>query len=124
MYQIKPWRFWLVGIVMVAALLLALPNFFGEELAIQLAREDRGALDEAAQQRLQGILEAQKVPTTATYLEEGKLVVRFASADDQIKARDAINEATKGDYIVALTSVPRTPALLRWVGLKPMSLGL
>jgi preprotein translocase subunit SecD len=124
MYQIQTWRYWLVGIVVAAALLLALPNFFGEELAIQLAREDRAAIDADAQQRVAGILQKEKIPTTSTYLEEGRLVMRFAGADEQIKARDAINEATKGEFIVALTSVPRTPALLRAVGLKPMSLGL
>jgi preprotein translocase subunit SecD len=124
MYQIPTWRYWLVGIVAVAALLLALPNFFGEELAIQLAREDRAAMDDAALQRVRGILDTGKVATTAAYLEEGKLLLRFANADEQIKARDAIAEATKGDYVIALTSVPRTPWLLRTVGLKPMSLGL
>lgn len=124
MYQIPIWRYWLVGIVVAAALLLALPNFFGEELAIQLAREDRVAMDAVAQQRVQDVLAAQKIPTTTIYLEEGRLLLRFASADDQIKARDAINEATKGDYVVALTSVPRTPRVLRAIGFKPMSLGL
>ncbi len=124
MYQIQTWRYWLVGIVVAAALLLALPNFFGEELAIQLAREDRGAMNAAAQQQVEAILQQQKIPTRSTYLEEGRLVMRFAGADEQIKARDAINEATKGEYIVALTSVPRTPAVLRAIGLKPMSLGL
>ena len=124
MYQIQTWRYWLVGIVVAAALLLALPNFFGEELAIQLAREDRAAMNADAQQRVQGILQQQKIPTTSTYLEDGRLVMRFAGADEQIKARDAINDATKGEFIVALTSVPRTPALLRAIGLKPMSLGL
>ncbi len=109
---------------MAAAVLLALPNFFGEELAIQLAREDRVAMDAAAQQRVQGVLAAQKISSTAVYLDEGRLMLRFGSADDQIKARDAINEATKGDYVVALTSVPRTPRVLRAVGFKPMSLGL
>ena len=109
---------------MVAAVLLALPNFFGEELAIQLAREDRVAMDEAAQQRVQGVLTEQKIPTTTVYLEEERLFLRFAGADEQIKARDAINEATKGEYVVALTSVPRTPRLLRAIGFKPMSLGL
>ena len=109
---------------MAAALLLALPNLFGDEPAIQLARDDRAAMDAAAQQRVQGVLEEQKIPPTASYLEEGRLVLRFAHVDDQIRARDAINEATQGEYIVALTSVPRTPALLRALGLKPMSLGL
>ena len=124
MYQTPTWRYWLVGIVMVAAVLLALPNFFGEELAIQLAREDRVAMDEAAQQRVQGVLTEQKIPTTTVYLEEERLFLRFAGADEQIKARDAINEATKGEYVVALTSVPRTPRVLRAIGFKPMSLGL
>jgi preprotein translocase subunit SecD len=124
MYQIPTWRYWLVAIVVAVSLLLALPNFFGEELAIQLAREDRAALDSNAQQRVQGILDKEKIPTTSAYLEDGRLVLRFAGADEQIRARDAINEATKGDYVVALTSVPRTPRILSAVGLKPMSLGL
>lgn len=124
MYQIPTWRYWLVGIVFAASLLLALPNFFTPELAIQLAREDRAAIDATGQQRIEGILQEQKAATTASYLEEGRLIVRFANADEQIKARDAINEATGGDYVVALTSVPRTPGVLRAIGLKPMSLGL
>jgi preprotein translocase subunit SecD len=124
MYQIPTWRYWLVAIVVTVSLLLALPNFFGEELAIQLAREDRAAMDSNAQQRVQGILDKEKIPTTSAYLEDGRLVLRFASADDQIKARDAVNEATKGDYVLALTSVSRTPRFLSAIGLKPMSLGL
>jgi preprotein translocase subunit SecD len=124
MYQIPTWRYWLVAIVVAVSLLLALPNFFGEELAIQLAREDRAAMDANAQQRVQGILDKEKIPTTSAYLEDGRLVLRFAGADEQIRARDAVNEATKGDYVVALTSVSRTPRFLSAIGLKPMSLGL
>ena len=124
MYQIPTWRYWLVGIALAAALLLALPNLFGDEVAIQLAREDRAAMDSAAQQRVQGVLEEKKIAPTTSYLEEDRLIMRFAHVDDQIRARDAINEATAGEYIVALTSVPRTPAFLRKLGLKPMSLGL
>ena len=70
------------------------------------------------------MLEAQKIEPTASYIEDGRLVLRFAHVDDQIKARDAITDAKPGEYIVALTSVPRTPAFLRALGLKPMSLGL
>ncbi|MGH8175334.1 MAG: protein translocase subunit SecD, partial [Steroidobacter sp.] len=124
MYQIPKWRYWLVGIVLAASLLLALPNLFGDEVAIQLAREDRVAMDEGAHQRIDAVLEAEKITPTASYLEEGRLVIRFAHVDDQIRARDAISEATAGDYVIALTSVPRTPAILRSIGLKPMSLGL
>lgn len=124
MYQIPPWRYWLVAVTLVLGLLLALPNVFGTDPAIQLARDDRAAIDAAGLERVRGMLEAQNVVPNASYLEEGRLVLRFPHVDDQIKARDAIEAAAPGEYVVALTDVPRTPALLRQMGFKPMSLGL
>ncbi len=107
-----------------AALLLALPNLFGDEVAIQLARDDRAAMDAAAQQRMSGHARGEED-------RADDLVSRGRPADHAlracgrpVRARDAINEATAGEYVVALTSVPRTPPLLRKLGLKPMSLGL
>src|SRR5687767_3985978 len=124
MYHIPIWRYWLVGLALAFGLLLALPNVFPPQLAIQLAREDRAAIDETGEQRVAEILKTSKITPTTSYLEEGRLIVRFATPDDQIKARDAINEGTQGEYVVALTSVPTTPGFLRAIGLKPMSLGL
>jgi preprotein translocase subunit SecD len=124
MYQIPAWRYWLVGLVMAAGLLLALPNVFGEDPAIQLARDDRAAIDTAGQERVRTLLEAKQIVPRASYLEEGRLIMRFAHVDDQLKARDAIESGAPGEYVVALTDVPRTPEVLRWIGLKPMSLGL
>jgi len=124
MYQIPSWRYWLVGVILACGLLLALPNVFGEDPALQLTRDDRAVVDESAQQSIEGILEAQGAQPSTSYLEDGRLVLRFTHVDQQLKARDAIQDATKGEYVVALTDVPRTPELLRWIGLKPMSLGL
>ncbi|HEY0939474.1 MAG TPA: protein translocase subunit SecD [Steroidobacter sp.] len=124
MYQIPAWRYWLVAVTLVLGILLALPNLFGEDPAIQLARDDRAAIDTAELERVRGMLEAAQVTPSSSYLEAGRLMLRFARTDDQIKARDVIQDAAPGDYVVALTDVPRTPELLRKVGLKPMSLGL
>ena len=124
MYQIPAWRYWLVGLVLAAGLLLALPNVFGEDPAIQLAREDRAAIDTTGQERVLGVLEAEQITPESAYIEEGRLVLRFAHVDGQLEARDAIQSAAPGDYVLALTDVPRTPELLRWLGLRPMSLGL
>jgi len=124
MYQIPIWRYWLVGIVLAAGLLLALPNFFGEEPAIQVSRDDRAAIDDAGRQRILGILDANQIAHSASYIEEDRLAVRFSQVDAQFRARDAIQEAAPGEYIVALTSASRSPEWLRGLGLKPMSLGL
>ncbi len=124
MYQFSRWKYWLVIAVIVIGTLFALPNVFGEGPALQLSRNDRAPMDEAAQQRVVGILEAQKVAPEASYLEKDRLVLRFADPPQQTAARDAIVKGTSGDYLVALSSVPRTPQWMRKVGLKPMSLGL
>ncbi len=110
--------------MLAVGLLLALPNFFGDEPAIQVTRDDRAAMDAGTQQRVLEILEGQKIPHNTAYLEEDRFVVRFSGVDEQIRARDAIGDAAPGEYIVALTSAPRSPAWLRALGLKPMSLGL
>jgi preprotein translocase subunit SecD len=124
MYQIPTWRYWLVAVTLALGVLLALPNVFGEDPAIQLARDDRAAIQTAELERVRGVLEAQQITPNSTYIEEGRLILRFAHVDDQLKARDAIEKAAPGEYVVALTDVPRTPSLLRRIGLKPMSLGL
>ncbi len=123
MYQFPTWRYWLVAIVMIVGTLYALPNVFGDDPALQLARDDRGSIDVTGEQTIRGILEAQNVPLAASHIVDGRLVLRFAGVDQQLKARDAITDAAP-DYQVALTTEPRTPGWLRALGIKPMALGL
>jgi preprotein translocase subunit SecD len=124
MHSYPAWKIWLVTIVMLVALVLALPNVFGEAPALQLSRNDRSAFTDQSQAAVTGILAAKGVPADAAYREGDRLVLRFAGVDQQMKARDAIREAAPRDYLVALSQVPRTPAWMRAIGLKPMSLGL
>ncbi len=124
MYRFPLWKHLLVLVVLVVAVLFALPNAFGEDPALQLSRDDRAAMDEASQQRVLGILSAAAIPVAASHIEEDRLVVRFPLVDQQLKARDAILDAAGSEYLVALTNAPRTPAWLRNLGFRPMSLGL
>jgi preprotein translocase subunit SecD len=124
MHSYPAWKIWLVTIVMLVALVLALPNVFGEAPALQLSRNDRSAFTDQAQAAVTSILATKGLAADAAYREGDRLVLRFASVDQQLKARDAIREGAPGDYLVALSQVPRTPAWMRALGLKPMSLGL
>jgi preprotein translocase subunit SecD len=124
MYQFPTWRYWLVGIVMIAAILLALPNSFGYDPSLQVSREDRGAIDAAVQERITGILKTAGVPTNEQRIEADRLVVRFPAVDEQLRARDAIQKAAAGDYVIALTRESRMPSWMRSLGLAPMALGL
>ncbi|HEV8332044.1 MAG TPA: protein translocase subunit SecD [Steroidobacteraceae bacterium] len=124
MYHYSRWKYWLVILVIVVGTLFALPNVFGEGPALQLSRNDRVAMDAAAQQRVLGVLEAAKLAPEVSYLQKDRLVMRFASEKQREDAQKAISQGTSGDYLVALSSVPRAPEWMREVGLKPMSLGL
>ena len=45
MLEYARWKYILVGVVLAVALLFALPNLFGDDFAIQIARKDRAAID-------------------------------------------------------------------------------
>ncbi len=124
MLQFPRWKYWLVLAVTLIALLFALPNLFGEDPALQLARHGYEGMDAARQQGIEAQLREAQVPPSAAYIEHGRLWLRFDSAAEQLKARDAIEAKWPNEYVVALARASRTPQLMRALGLKPMSLGL
>ncbi len=53
-----------------------------------------------------------------------RLLYRFNSADDQLKAADALKEDLGDQFVVAVNLAHATPDALRAIGGKPMTLGL
>jgi preprotein translocase subunit SecD len=124
MLEYARWKYWLVAIVTLAALLFAMPNFFGEDDALQVARKDRAAIDAPAQKSVEDFLVARKVAFKRAYVDKGRLTVLFDAVPAQLQARDAVNEGLGTTYVSALTRASRAPEWLRKVGLRPMPLGL
>ncbi len=123
MHSYPAWKIWLVVIVLLAGTLLALPNVFGEAPALQLSRNDRTAVTEEQLQQVVATLQSKGVTVDSSYLEGDRLVLRFDDVDARLKAREVV-QATDDAFLIALSNVPRTPGWMRWMGLKPMSLGL
>jgi preprotein translocase subunit SecD len=118
------WKYVLVSLVTVVALLFAAPNFFGEDLALQVARKDRADFDAAGEKGVEDFLRTKQVSFTRAYLDGGRLMIRFPGVAEQLKARDAVNESLAATYVSALTSASRAPEFFRMLGLRPMPLGL
>ena len=119
------WKGILLSATMLAAILLALPNYYGESPALQLSRRDRGAFDDATVAAIRGVLQgAGRRPVQSFKDDAGRLWFRFADSDAQIAARDEIQRRYEGQYAIAITFASRAPAWLDRLGLKPMSLGL
>src|SRR6202035_3999555 len=109
---------------LLLATLFALPNVFGEDPALQVARKDHNPVTLEASQAVEKFLRQRSIRFDRSYIDGGRLMVRFANVADQLAARDAVNDQLKDTYITALSFAPRTPAALRALGLRPMPLGL
>ena len=117
------WKIALVAVVMFFGILLALPNLYGEQSALQLAR-DRAAVVAADQQSVERLLKDKGVAVTGAFIDQGRLTLRFASKQDQLKARDVIAASLPNQYTVALSEASRVPDWMRKLGLSPLKLGL
>src|SRR3984885_8819874 len=124
MLEYPRWKYILVAVVLGLALILALPNVFGEQPSLQIARKDHDPIAAAALPTVEQFLTDEHVGYSNAYLDDGRIVVRFANTTDQFKARDAVNAKFADEYIIALSFASRVPAVLRAVGLRPMKLGL
>ena len=117
------WKIALVAIVLIVAIFLALPNLFGEESALQLAR-DRAVVSLSDRASVEQLLHEKSVTPTGAFLDQGRLTLRFASKQDQLKARDIISEARPNQFTIALSQASRVPEWMRNLGLSPLKLGL
>ncbi|HYM41800.1 MAG TPA: protein translocase subunit SecD [Steroidobacteraceae bacterium] len=126
MLEYARWKYLLVAAILLLAVLFALPNVFGEDPALQVARKDHTEMTADAAQAVESFLKTSNVHFEKSYIDQGRLMVRFGSVPDQLAARDAVdgNADFKNIYITALSFAPRTPEMLRALGLRPMPLGL
>ncbi|HTT05342.1 MAG TPA: protein translocase subunit SecD [Steroidobacteraceae bacterium] len=124
MLEFPRWKYWLVVVVVLLGLLLALPNVFGSDPALQVALKNHDPVNAAARETVEQLLQKQEIPYEHDYVQGGRLVVAFQNEASQLRARDAVDAALADNYTSALTFASRAPGWMRSMGLKPMALGL
>ncbi|HVY66532.1 MAG TPA: protein translocase subunit SecD [Gammaproteobacteria bacterium] len=117
------WKNLLVFGIVFVAMILALPNLFGEDEAVQVSRADGVAVDQTTITQIRTALMEKNIPFLSIEQNGPAALVRFETVEQQLRANDALRDALPNN-VAALTTSSRTPAWLRAVGLKPMSLGL
>ncbi|MDR0275884.1 MAG: protein translocase subunit SecD [Burkholderiaceae bacterium] len=124
------WKYAIIVVALFVALLYALPNLFGEALAVQVsAAKVTVKVDAGTQDKVQAVLRADGIAFDQLGFDGSSVRARFADADTQLKAKDAIEHALNTDptdpaYVVALNPMSNAPAWLTALGAKPMYLGL
>ena len=124
------WKYAILVIALIVAVLYTLPNLFGESPAVQVS-SNRSAVkvDSTTVTRIDAALRTAGITPDAVELDAGSVKARFSSTDTQLKAKDAIQKALapeSGDspYIVALNLLSRSPKWLTALNAAPMYLGL
>ncbi len=128
------WKYLTVLAALLIGILYTLPNFFGESPAVQVAgAKSTVRIDPDMLDQVENILDSAGIQTTGGFYEQngpvGTVRVRFDSTDDQIKAKDTIEQELnpdpeQPDYTVALNLLPGSPNWMSALGAEPMHLGL
>jgi preprotein translocase subunit SecD len=119
------WKYAIIAIALIAALLYAAPNLFGEVPAVQVAGARASVkVDDALRASLTEALKAANVPPVSTEVEENMTRFRFADTDAQLKALDVVKAKIGPGYVAALNLVSNSPSWFHYINSKPMHLGL
>ena len=118
------WKYLTVMVVLVTGMFYALPNIFGNDPGMTI-RGARGlSLDNEALRNVEGILENAEIAVKSLAEDQRGIRIRFASSEDQLKARDIIEAQLGNQYSTALTLLSGAPTWLTESGANPMYLGL
>ncbi len=125
MNRYSRWKYILILVSLLLALLYSLPNWFGEVPAVQVSPAK--AVVQVNAQLLEGIenkLKEKQIPYLGAAMDANSVKLRFADTTIQLQARDALAQSLGENYTVALNLQPASPAWMASLGAMPMSLGL
>jgi preprotein translocase subunit SecD len=117
------WKNLLILLVAVLGFVYSIPNLYEDDEAILLTNESF-ELTESDVNIATTALEAAQVNFFGMQLNDGNMIVRMETVDDQLRAKTALEEAFTSDYIVALNLAPTTPGWMQSIGAKKMARGL
>ncbi|MDB5857791.1 MAG: secD [Ramlibacter sp.] len=124
------WKYVILAVALLIGVLYTLPNFFGEDPAVQVSAGKASVrVDAATQQRIEQALAQAGIKPRSITREPTTVKVRLDSSDTQLKAKDALQRALVPDptdpaYVVALNLLSSTPSWMASLRAQPMYLGL
>jgi len=124
MNQYPIWKYVLIITVILTGVLYALPNLYGDDPAVQISPLRGASIDEASVARVNELLKGEGISTKSVEQMERAILVRFNNTEDQLLAKDLIDEKMGENYVPALNLSPATPDWLIALNAAPMYLGL
>ena len=124
MNQYPLWKNVMVFVVIILGVWFALPNFYGEDPAVVIAKENGLAFSQLETSDIEEYLQEINSGYTSIRRQEKQILIRYDQVEEQLSGSDSMRAYLGRSATVALTFAPRTPNWISGFGLKPMSLGL
>ena len=125
MNQYPKWKYGLVLIAIFIGLIYSVPNFFGESPAVQIMPpKTSDKLDLSILATIEDSLKQANLAVEGIIQEPNGIKIKFANPDNQLKAKDILQNALGTNYVIALNLVSKSPSWLSKIGAIPMYLGL
>ena len=124
MNQYPTWKNLLVLICVIAGIGFALPNFYGEDPALMIAKENGLTFSEQEINEIEKFMSEDSASFRTIEDKDGDVLIRFDNVEDQIQASDKVRAFLGRFSTVALTFAPNVPGFIDALDMKPMSLGL
>jgi len=118
------WRYFVVIGMLLVALVYALPNLYPEDPALNISATRGGTVSELTRAQLEQSFSEANVAAKSVALENGQILARFNSTEDQLQAREIASQVLGSSFVTALNLAPATPDWLAAIGASPMKLGL
>jgi preprotein translocase subunit SecD len=117
------WKYAIIAIALVVAVLYTAPNFFPDVPAVQVSSA-KAKIDAGVLGQVEEALKVASIPYRGAALDATGIKVRLGDTDTQIKAKDVLQAKLGENYIVALNLLSSSPQWLAAIGALPMYLGL
>ena len=114
----------LVLICVIVGIGFALPNFYGEDPALMIAKENGLMFSEQEINEIDEFLSDDNAAFKSIEGKDGDVLIRFDNVEDQIQASDKVRAFLGRFSTVALSFAPNVPGFIDALDMKPMSLGL
>ena len=124
MNQYPTWKNLLVLVSVLIGIGFALPNFYGEDPALMIAKENGLTFSQAEIEEIDKFLVDDGSSFRTIEEKDGDVLIRFDNVGDQIQASDKVRAFLGRFSTVALTFAPNVPGFIDAMDMKPMSLGL
>jgi preprotein translocase subunit SecD len=119
------WKHLLVVAVLVMGLIYAMPNLYPDDPAVQVTGSQAAIeVNESLFIAIKNALAARNVVARDIQLLDKSVLVRFENTEQQLKAKDILQQSLGEDFLVALNLAPTTPGWLQALGAYPLKLGL